>query len=142
MMNFNENRLGLYLIIAISLLLCVSSRVQEPITGQINNYINPQGSDWRNIDNALSIIPDENYADQPYVVIAKNGDWVCVLTTGPGAESRGSCQTPLLAARLHHRRDSVPVPGPSVKNGRNLFYRTALWRTADCFIVPALKRGF
>lgn len=44
--------------------------------------------DWRNIENALSVIPDENYADQPYVVIADNGDWVCVLTTGPGTESQ------------------------------------------------------
>ncbi len=88
MINFNGNRLGLYLLIAISLQLCVSSRAQEPITGQINDYINSQGGDWRNIDNALSVIPDENYADQPYVVIAKNGDWVCVLTTGPGTESR------------------------------------------------------
>lgn len=47
-----------------------------------------QGDDCRNIDNALSIIPDENYADQPYVVIAKNGDWVCVMTTGLGTESQ------------------------------------------------------
>jgi len=44
--------------------------------------------DWRNIDNALSVIPDEYYADQPYVVVAKNGDWVCVLTTGAGTESK------------------------------------------------------
>lgn len=45
--------------------------------------------DLRNVDNAIGIIPDENYADQPYVVIAKNNDWVCVLTTGPGKESQG-----------------------------------------------------
>jgi hypothetical protein len=44
--------------------------------------------DWRNIENALSEIPNENYVDQPYVVVAKNGDWVCVLTTGPGSESQ------------------------------------------------------
>lgn len=44
--------------------------------------------DWRNIENALSEIPNENYVDQPYVVVAKNGDWVCVLTTGPGTESQ------------------------------------------------------
>lgn len=47
-----------------------------------------QNSDWRNIENAVSVIPNENYADQPYVVNAKNGDWVCVLTTGPGTESQ------------------------------------------------------
>lgn len=44
--------------------------------------------DWRFIENAVGIIPDENYADQPYVVVAKNKDWVCVLTTGPGSESQ------------------------------------------------------
>lgn len=43
--------------------------------------------DWRFINNAISVIPTENYVDQPYVVIAKNGDWVCVQTTGPGKES-------------------------------------------------------
>ncbi len=44
--------------------------------------------DLRYIKNATGEIPDENYCDQPYVVIAKNGDWVCVLTTGPGTESQ------------------------------------------------------
>ena len=44
--------------------------------------------DLRNVDNAISIIPNENYVDQPYVVIAKNGDWLCVLTTGSGTESQ------------------------------------------------------
>jgi len=43
--------------------------------------------DWRFINNAISVIPTENYVDQPYVVITKNGDWVCVQTTGPGKES-------------------------------------------------------
>ncbi len=44
--------------------------------------------DRRYIGNAVGEIPDEEYCDQPYVVIAKNGDWVCVLTTGPGKESQ------------------------------------------------------
>ena len=44
--------------------------------------------DWRNIKNAIGKIPSENYCDQPYVVIAKNMAWVCVLTTGPGTESQ------------------------------------------------------
>lgn len=47
-----------------------------------------QSADWRNLENAVSEIPDENYADQPYVVTAQNGDWVCVITTGPGRESQ------------------------------------------------------
>ena len=34
-------------------------------------------------------IPSENYADQPYVVITQDGNWLCVLTTGPSTESQG-----------------------------------------------------
>ena len=43
------------------------------------------GRDWRNIVNG-SQIPRENYSDQPYVVITKDGNWLCVLTTGNGNE--------------------------------------------------------
>jgi hypothetical protein len=42
-------------------------------------------SDWRNIRNGWEI-PRENYSDQPYVVITKDGNWLCVLTTGVGNE--------------------------------------------------------
>ena len=42
-------------------------------------------SDWRNIANG-SEIPRENYSDQPYVVITRDGNWLCVLTTGIGKE--------------------------------------------------------
>ena len=31
-------------------------------------------------------IPDQNYADQPYVVVGEDGRWFVVLTTGPGHE--------------------------------------------------------
>lgn len=43
-------------------------------------------TDWRNVRNG-HVIPDENYADQPYVVVMPDGSWVCTLTTGPGKES-------------------------------------------------------
>ena len=33
-------------------------------------------------------IPSESYADQPYIVITKDGNWLCVLTTGPSTESQ------------------------------------------------------
>ena len=33
-------------------------------------------------------IPKEGYCDQPYVVVTKDGNWVCLLTTGPGKESQ------------------------------------------------------
>lgn len=35
------------------------------------------------------LIPDEGYSDQPYTVKAKDGAWVCVITTGPGVEGAG-----------------------------------------------------
>jgi hypothetical protein len=35
------------------------------------------------------IIPDEFYADQPYIVKTNDGAWLCVITTGPGAEGAG-----------------------------------------------------
>jgi hypothetical protein len=41
--------------------------------------------DLRNIVNGWHI-PRENYSDQPYVVITKDGNWLCVLTTGIGRE--------------------------------------------------------
>ncbi len=43
--------------------------------------------DWRNIENALSIIPaGRGYCDQPYVVVLNNGSWLCVFTTNSGGE--------------------------------------------------------
>ena len=32
--------------------------------------------------------PDEGYCDQPYVVITRDGNWLCTLTTGPGREGQ------------------------------------------------------
>ena len=47
------------------------------------------GKDWRNIENALSVIPSEGYCDQPYVVVLNNGKWLCVFTTNAGLEGTG-----------------------------------------------------
>lgn len=52
------------------------------------NIFSQTYSDWRDIKNAIGVIPDESYCDQPYVVVAPNGEWICVLTTGPGTESQ------------------------------------------------------
>jgi len=38
--------------------------------------------DLRNINHPYSVIPDDNYCDQAYVVVAKNGDWISAMTTG------------------------------------------------------------
>jgi len=35
-----------------------------------------------------SIIPDEGYCDQPYVVKLKDGIWLCTMTTGKGHEGK------------------------------------------------------
>jgi hypothetical protein len=41
--------------------------------------------DERNIIHGIEI-PSEGYCDQPYIVMNDLGEWVCTLTTGPGAE--------------------------------------------------------
>lgn len=52
----------------------------------VSSILYSQSNDWRNLDNAVSVIPDEGYCDQPYVVINQKGEWVCCLTTGAGKE--------------------------------------------------------
>jgi hypothetical protein len=41
--------------------------------------------DPRDIANGLPIV-SEGYCDQPYVVVTRDGNWLCVLTTGKGKE--------------------------------------------------------
>ena len=47
-----------------------------------------QPVDPRNITTG-TVIPDEFYADQPYIVKTNDGAWLCVITTGPGVEGAG-----------------------------------------------------
>ncbi len=47
-----------------------------------------QVHDPRNIVTG-TVIPDEFYADQPYIVKTNDGAWLCVITTGPGQEGAG-----------------------------------------------------
>lgn len=44
---------------------------------------------WRNITRGWTI-PAEDYADQPYIVKADDGAWVCVITTAGGHEGAAS----------------------------------------------------
>jgi hypothetical protein len=46
------------------------------------------GQDAREITTGR-VIPDEFYADQPYVVKTDDGAWLCVMTTGGGHEGEG-----------------------------------------------------
>ena len=44
--------------------------------------------DPRHLSNGW-IIPDEHYADQPYIVKTGDGAWLCAITTGSGNEGAG-----------------------------------------------------
>ncbi len=45
-------------------------------------------ADWRNLNNGLRIPSESGYADQPYIVVTRDGNWLCVLTTGKGREGQ------------------------------------------------------
>jgi hypothetical protein len=45
--------------------------------------------DWREITQG-SVIPSENYTDQPYIVICDDGSWLCVVTTSMANEGATS----------------------------------------------------
>lgn len=47
-----------------------------------------QSTDWRNVKNG-NLISTNGYCDQPYVVVLKNGKWLCVFTTGESGEGSG-----------------------------------------------------
>ncbi len=75
-----------------------------------------QPTDPRNIVTG-SVIPDEFYADQPYVVKTNDGAWLCVITTGPGAEGAGGQHVVSLRSTDHGKTwgkavDIEPNDGP------------------------------
>lgn len=72
--------------------------------------------DWRNVQYG-SVIVQHGYADQPYVVVADDGVWVCVVTAGPGGE--GEMGQHVMSLRSHDRgrtwtdrRELEPAGGP------------------------------
>lgn len=67
-----------------------------------------QTPDPRHIING-SIIPDESYADQPYIVKTDDGAWLCVLTTGKGAEGEGGQHVISTRSTDRGRTWSTPV---------------------------------
>ena len=52
------------------------------------SLITADGSDSRNITSGREI-PNEGYADQPYLVKTDDGAWLAVITTGKGVEGEG-----------------------------------------------------
>jgi len=81
-------------------LLCLSLNAQSPGS-------NPPG-DPRNIKMG-SVIPDEGYSDQPYVVITNDGAWLCVMTTGSGVEGEGGQHIIAVISRDKGRTWSAPI---------------------------------
>jgi len=64
-----------------------------------------------------SVIPDEFYADQPYIVKTNDGAWLCVITTGPGQEGAGGQHLVSLRSMDHGKTwekavDIEPNGGP------------------------------
>jgi hypothetical protein len=64
--------------------------------------------DWRHIVNG-AVIPDELYADQPYVVKTGDGAWLVVMTTGKGAEGEGGQHVITLRSRDRGKTWDAPV---------------------------------
>ncbi len=99
-----------YFITCLSLLLCIPAL--------------PQQSDWRNIKYG-TIIPDEGYCDQPYIVKNQDGSWTCIMTTGSGQE--GDLGQHLVSAITQDRGktwsalvDIEPADGPAASWGMPL----------------------
>ncbi len=68
-----------------------------------------------------SVIPDEFYADQPYIVKTDDGAWLCVITTGPGAEGAGGQHVVSLRSTDRGKTWDKPVDIESV-NGPEASY--------------------
>src|SRR4051794_19934298 len=69
----------------------VCSRLRKPvllILGTVLGLSTARAADDPRDIRTGSVIPDEGYCDQPYVVATDDGHWLCVLTTGAGVEGQ------------------------------------------------------
>ena len=55
------------------------------------------------------VLPSEGYCDQPYVVITKQGSWLCVMTTGAGVEGEPGQHVISISSSDRGRTWSDPV---------------------------------
>lgn len=65
-------------------------------------------ADPRHISNGWPV-PSEGYADQPYIVKTDDGAWLCVITTGPGAEGAGGQHVVSMRSTDRGRSWETPV---------------------------------
>lgn len=73
-----------------------------------DQYLWAQQPDQRNISEGISIY-ENSYIDQPYVVVLKNGSWLCVFTTGASTESRPGQHVVAIASKDQGRHWTAPV---------------------------------
>ncbi len=66
------------------------------------------GADSRQIVNGWEI-PNEGYADQPYIVKTADGAWLCTITTGSGREGEGGQHIITMRSTDLGKTWSVPV---------------------------------
>jgi hypothetical protein len=100
---------------ALVLLACLPVHATQPAKPGAT----PSGSaaaeipDPRHIDNGWEI-PSVSYADQPYIVRTDDGAWLCVMTTGVGAE--GASGQHVISMRSTDRgrtwEQAVPIEPP------------------------------
>lgn len=66
------------------------------------------GRDPRSIRTGC-VIPDEGYCDQPYVVVTRDGNWLCTLTTAGGSEGANDSHVVATISADQGRTWSEPV---------------------------------
>ena len=87
---------------------------------------------------------DEGYCDQPYVVITKDGNWLCVLTTGaghePDAQNVRGCVEPLgrceVLCHVSPSKCSGVREGGSMKRSFLLALPFVFWTTTAAAARP------
>ena len=78
------------------LLTCGGATIGAQILSHEPPRSAPATVDWRDIQFG-SVIPDEEYVDQPYIVRCDDGAWLCTLTTSRGGE--GATSSHVLSTR-------------------------------------------
>src|SRR5262245_46035918 len=108
-----------------SLMLCALLAV-----GQQGPDRRAKEPDQRNFANG-KLIPDEDYCDQPRIVVTRDGTWVCILTTGPGHEGSEGQHVVATSSTDQGKTWSPLVDVEPVAGGKKSSYALALITPAD-----------
>lgn len=77
------------------------------------------------------LIPDEDYCDQPRIVVTRDGTWVCILTTGSGQEGAGGQHVVATRSADQGRTWSPLVDIESARDPHKSSYALALVTPTD-----------